>query len=280
MKIKRSVLEKMAALAPKFFDKHVETALVFDRPTPGRDKVRWGGDVDFCNRWRALGGRIFAEMELRLGHTATIVIRDSLGSHLRRVTGETLRHVIGRIRTGVETDADYNEVFKYAGNPWAADAGVLAMVTGIARKCRGPIIETGSGLSSVLMGAFGERVYSLEHAEHYAAQTLAWAEEAGVENTGICCAPMKDFWYDIDKFDLPRKFAFGFCDGPPRFFGTRMKFFELIAPRCTVIAVDDFQSDMTYANKVRQWARDHGYEVQILGRAALLTKAAALSLAA
>jgi hypothetical protein len=242
--------------------------------------VRWGGDVDFCIRWRALGGRMFAVVELRLGHTATIVVRDSLGSHLRRVTGETLKHVVGRIRAGIETDADYNEVFKYADNKWAADAGTLALVVGIARKCRGPIIETGSGLSSVLMGAFGERVYSLEHLEHCAARTLAWAVEAGVENTGICCAPLKDFWYDIEKFDLPKKFAFGFCDGPPRLLGTRMEFFKHIAPRCTVIAVDDFESDMAYANKVRQWALDHGYEVQALGRAALLTRVGTVSLAA
>lgn len=282
MKIKRHVLEKMAAIAPKYFDKVHETALVFDRPTPGPDKTRWGGDIDFCNRWRAMGGKLYADTEIRLGHTATIVLRDSLGSHIRRLSGTTLAHVIPRIREGVENDADYNEAFKYGGNNYAADPGVLALVTGIARKCRGPIIETGSGLSSVFMGAAaeGQKVYSLEHIDHYAAQTLAWCQEAGVPNVGLCCAPLKDFWYDIDKFDLPKKFAFGFCDGPPRLYGTRMQFFEKIAPRCKVILVDDIKVDMTYLRKVHEWAAQNGMTVQILGRAALLTQADAFKEAA
>lgn len=274
MKIKRHVLERMAVIAPKYFDKIYETALIFDRPTPGADKTRWGGDVDFCNRWRAMGGRIFADCELRLGHTATVIVRDSLGAHIRRLSGATLAHVIPKIRAGTETDADYNEVFRYAGNNYAADAGVLALLTGVARKCRGPIIETGSGLSSVLMAAAtSETVYSLEHLDHYATQTYAWAEEAGIAgNLGICCAPLKDFWYDIEKFPLPQKFALGFCDGPPRMYGTRMKFFDVLAPRCSVIVVDDIKSDNNYARAVHEWAAANGRTVTILGRAALIAK--------
>lgn len=271
MKIKRHVLERMAAVAPKYFDKIYETALVFDRPTPGADKTRWGGDVDFCNRWRAMGGRIYADAELRLGHTATIIVRDSLAAHVRRLSGTGLSHVAGRIRAGIETEADYNEAFRYAGNNYAADAGVLALLTGLARKCRGPIIETGSGLSSVFMAAVSQdSVYSLEHIEHYAALTLSWAQEAAVENLGICCAPLKDFWYDLDRFELPRKFALGFCDGPPRLYGTRMQFFEKLAPRCSVIVVDDIKTDNHYAQAVHDWARARGKTVTVLGRAALV----------
>lgn len=277
MKIKRHVLVRMAASSPKYMDKHEETALVFDRPTPGTDKVRWGGDVDFCNRWLAVGGKIHADQEIRLGHAATIVVRDSLGSHLRRVTGRTLQHVIQRVRAGTETTDDYNEAYKYAGNNWAADPMVLRLVTGVARNCRGPIIETGSGLSSIFMAAVSERVYSLEHENYHAARTLAWAEEAGVGNVGICYAPLKNYWYDIDAFDLPRKFTLGFCDGPPRFYKTRMRFFEVIAPRCSILVVDDYQ---TYPREISEWAQEHGFEITLLGRAALLKRADQIKLAA
>jgi predicted O-methyltransferase YrrM len=200
-----------------------------------------------------------------------IVIRDSLGSHIRRITGQTIKYVADRIRQGIATEDDFNEVFKYGGNPYAADPAVLAMVTGIARG-RKTVIETGSGLSSVLMGAVAGTVYSLEHIDHYAALTKAWCEEAGVSNVGICCAPFKDFWYDIDKFDLPERFDFGFCDGPPRFYGTRMKFFERIAPRCDSIMVDDVTADMNYARKVSEWAQQNGFVFTVLGRAAALSK--------
>lgn len=278
MKIKRHVLEQMAADAPQYFDKVFETALVFDRPTPGEDKTRWGGDVDFCNRWKARGGKLYADQELRLGHVAKIVISDSLGAHLRRMSGTTLADLIPKFRDESENpQTDYDEIFKYAGNNYAADPGGLAMVTMIARKCRGPIIETGSGMSSILMASVtDQKVYSLEHMERYAIQTHSWALEAGINgNLGICSAPLKDFWYDLSKFDLPNKFAFGFCDGPPRLYGSRMRFFDEIAPRCTVIAVDDVTQDHNYLQKVHEWANANNRSVEILGRAALLKKKAA-----
>ncbi len=274
LKLKRRVLQTMADAAPKFWDKIYETALVFDRPTPGADKTRWGGDVDFCNRWRARGGQIFADQEIRLGHTGTMVVRDSLGSHVRRVTGVTLKHVTARIRAGTENEGDYNEAFKYAGNPYAADPGILALVTGIARRCRGAILETGSGLSSVLMGAAApdQQIYSLEHLEHFASRTLAWCEEGGIANVGVCCAPLKDFWYDIERFTLPNKFAFGFCDGPPRLYGTRRRFLDVFAARCTVLLIDDVKQDVAYLRHVFEWAAANGRQAQLLGRAALITK--------
>jgi len=244
LKIKRRVLEALAAHAPRYFDKTHETAMVFARPVPGDDLVRWGGDIDFCNRWRAMGGKLYADAELRLGHPGGPVPPERLAGHLR-----------------------------FVRNPYAADAGVLALVVGMARKCRGPIIETGSGLSSLAMGAVSSsQVYALEHSPVYAAQTVAWCEEAGVPNVGVCCAPMKDDWYDLDAFDLPRKFALGFCDGPPRMFGTRMQFFAQIAPRCEAIVVDDVKTDAAYLRKVADWAEANGRTFQILGRAALILK--------
>lgn len=273
MKIRRHVLEKMASLRPWYFDKIYPTALVFDRSEPDEDHTRWGGDLDFCRRAREIGYRVWADEELRLGHVAKITIYDSLASHLRRLTGGTLPHLIPRFREGIENEGDYNELFRFANNNYAADPGVLALVAGVARKCAGPIVECGSGLSSVLMGAVtDQKVYSLEHIDHYAAQTLAWCEEAGVANVGICHAPLKDCWYDVDKFDLPQKFAFGFCDGPPRLYGTRMKFFEVFGHRCTVIAVDDIKSDNGFAQKVHDWAEANGRTVTILGRAAFIQK--------
>lgn len=273
MKIKRHVLEKIAAKSPKYWDKIDMTALVFDRPDPDEDGTRWGGDIAFCNKWRAMGGKLYADAELRLGHTGKIVVTDSLAAHVRRLSGETLKHLVPKFREGVEEENDYNEIVKYVGNPWSCDAGVLALVVGVARKCRGPIIETGSGLSSIMMGAVTDQlVYCLEHSHPWAAQTVEWAEEVGVGNVGVCHAPLKDLWYDIDKFDLPRKFALGFCDGPPRMYGTRGRFFDVLADRCEVLVVDDIKSDNNYAKMVHQWASRNGRVVQVLGRAALITK--------
>lgn len=280
MKIKRCVFEQMNR--PWYFDKIYPTTLFFDRPAPDEDHTRWGGDIDFCNRWREMGGKLYADEELRLGHVAKVTITDSLAAHLRRLKGETLGHIIHKLRDGAEDEGDYNELFRFAGNNFAADAMTLMMVANIARKCRGPIIETGSGLSSIAMAAVtSQKVYSLEHLPHYAQQTLGWAEEAGIPNIGLCHAPLtEDCWYDVSKFDLPNKFAFGFCDGPPRLYGTRMRFFEEFGNRCTVIAVDDVKSDIGFARKVQLWAEANGRTFEILGRGALIQKREALREAA
>lgn len=273
MKIKRHVLEKIAECSPKYFDKVYLTALVFDRPDPDAEGTRWGGDIAFCRKWQAMGGKMYADAELRLGHVGKMVMRDSLAAHIRRLSGTACAHVIPRIRAGIETEHDYNEIFKACGNPYAADPGVLAVLVGVARKCRGPIIETGSGLSSVLLGAASDsQVYSLEHRQSYAAATVELCEEAGVSNVGVCYAPMKDDWYDIDAFDLPAKFTLGFCDGPPRVYGTRMRFFERIAPRCSAIIVDDVKSDVTHLKQVQEWADANGRTLTLMGRAALILK--------
>lgn len=273
MKIKRRVLEILSADAPKYWDKLDQTALVFNRSMPDESGARWGGDLQFCRNWRAKGGRLYADVTLRLGHTGEMIAKDSLQAFILRASGEGLKALVPKFRDGVETEDDYNDAFKACGNNWAADASVLALVVGVARKCRAPIIETGSGLSSLLMGAVTqEKVYALEHSPAWAANTLTMCEENGVANVGICHAPMKDGWYDVDAFDLPQKFAFGFCDGPPRGFGTRGRFFDVLGHRCEVIVVDDFKADMAYSNRVRQWAEAHGRTVQVLGRCALILK--------
>lgn len=288
LKIKRNVLERIALDAPKYWDKIYLTALVFDRPDPDADGTRWGGDIAFCRKWQALGGRLYADTRLRLGHTAEIVVTDSLAAHLRRATGTTLDYVIPRICDGSEEADDFNELAAFAETPWAADAGVLALLAGVARKCRGPIIETGSGLSSLVLGASAptERVYSLEHEERFSLLTREWLRTSarnagGVRNVTVCFAPLAaDFWYDLSRFELPAKFALGFCDGPPRLYGTRFRFFEEIAARCEAVIVDDIKTDNNFARKVHAWALAHGRTMEVLGRAALILKAQPLKAAA
>jgi hypothetical protein len=275
MKIRRNVLEAMCEVTPWYWDKIYKTHLVFNRTTPDDGHIRWGGDLAFCKRWRDMGGRLYAVDEVCLGHVAKVIVYDSLAAHLRRLNGTTLRDLAPKFREGTEDEDDYNEVFRYGGNNYAADAGTLALATGIARRAQGPIIETGSGLSSVLMALATEQtVFSLEHDRHYANQTMRWAAEAQTYNLGMCCEPLKGFWYNLEPFDLPEKFAFGFCDGPPRMFGTRMRFFDVLAPRCSVILVDDIKTDNGFAIAVHRWAEANGRSVTILGRCALLTKIA------
>lgn len=276
MKIKRRVLEQIAKSSITHMDKTEETAQVFERLTTP-DKTRWGGDIVFCNKWRAMGGKIYADTELRLGHAGTVVYKDSFGAYLRRVGGLTMQHLIPKFRDGTEAPTDYDEAYQLCPNVWGADAGVLSLCVGVARKCRGPIIEAGSGLSSVLMAVTNpeQEVHALEHSEYYASRTKQLAKECGADNLTVHCVPSDDLWYDLGAANIKhKKFALGFCDGPPRIHGTRMRFLDEIAPACSVVIVDDYGTDLKCAGKVNDWALINNRSVQRLGRAALLMKAA------
>ena len=184
MKIKRNVLEIMANDAPKYFDKITETALVFDRPTPGPDKTRWGGDVDFCNRWRAMGGRLFADQEIRLGHAGEGDCQGLSGFTSSEKTWNYAQSMwLTRSRQDQKSPGDYSEAFKYAGNNLRRRRKISNCCRGHSSgKCRaGPSLRRDLDFRASSWALLPRsRCTAWSIYEHYAAQTLAWCEEAGV----------------------------------------------------------------------------------------------------
>lgn len=270
LKIKRPVLEKMAKT---HFDKGPggPVPLIFERDI--MDGGRRGGDIAFCMKWREMGGKCYAAANLRLGHSGKMVIKDSLAASLRRQTGTTLEYVAGRIKEG-DTDADlFHEAIKLVNNPWGAQADVLSMAVLLAGKCAGPILEAGSGLTTVLMAAATEEtVWCLEHSQIFAQQTEYMARCAGVRNIAIVTADISDGWYDLseDLPGMPEKFALGVIDGPPRLLGDRMKFFDAFGDKCEVFLADD-ADDGEYSAKLQAWAEGKGHVFEADNRAAVIT---------
>lgn len=273
MRMRRVVLERLLADAPSYRMGGAGKMLpiLFERGVvPGI--ARMGGDLHFCWKWRQTGGRIYADPEIRLGHTAKVIIADSLGASLRRMSGKTLRHVCERIRAGTAKPSDYVEAVDAVGNKFGAPPEVLATAAMMAAKAGGHVIEAGSGLSTILMAAAipGHYVYCLEHDPIYAAQLRQMSREAGIKNIGLCEVPMKDGWYDLSDCDLPPMFAMGLLDGPPRVYGTRARFLDVFGNRCGAIIVDDADSP-DYLAKVLDWCRANGRDIDLhQGRLAVL----------
>ena len=263
IKIKRCVIEQMAAQSPQFDNKKKRLEgipLIFERVL--KNGARIGGDINFCLKWRGLGGRIYALYDLVLGHAAKTILKDSLGAFLRRQDNQTLSRIANLIKQGNESPEDYQEAFDYIGNPWGANDETLIVATTIARKSTGAIIETGSGLSTVLMAAAntGGDVYAIEHNDHFKDQTVAMAQVAGVENIYMVCCEIKDDWYDLDGVELPERFSLGLNDGPPRQLGDRKKFFDIFGDRCDTIVCDD-ADDKEYSFFLKEWAKSRGRDI-------------------
>lgn len=274
LRIRRPVLEMMAQSAAHFAkDTDNPVPLIFERDIFGGG--RRGGDINFCMRWRAMGGRLYAATEMRLGHCGKHVVKDSLAATLRRQSGTTLRYVAAKVREGTETVGMYQEAIKAAGNPWSVDADMLAFTVMLARKATGPIIEAGSGLTTIMMAAANpdQKVWCLEHNEFFAGSLETMAGRAGISNIAIVHCPIRDGWYDLseDMGSLPERFAAGLVDGPPRMFGSRMKFFDVFGDRVSAILADD-ADDTGYAAKLSTWAADHDRTIQVDKRSALILK--------
>lgn len=276
LRIKRHVLETLAEKAKKFkpkSDKRGMLPIIFERTL--EDNTRWGGDYTFCRKWKAEGGRIFVDPEPRLEHSGERDWSGSLGAYLRKKNELTLKHICQLVREGKETLEDYREAWEYMGNHYGALEDVIALSVIMARQATGPIIETGSGLTTILMAAANpnQTIYCIEHDPYYAEKLRERVRESGVTNVALVFSPIKDGWYDLSLHDdLPESFALGLCDGPPRALGSRMGFFSHVGDKCQTIICDDMDNE-GYLNSITRWTNDRGRKIQAIEpRAALITK--------
>lgn len=269
MKIKRGVIELMARTAKHYVkDDGNPHPVLFERDFFGIG--RRGGDIRFCMVWREMGGKLWAAPELRLGHAGGVVLKDSLGASLRRQNKTWLPWMVQKIRARQDTLETYIEAFKAMGNKWAASSDVLHLAAGLARASELPILEMGTGLSTVIMAAASKQtVWAVEHDAEYATVVENMATVAGVDNVALVTCELKDNWYDIQD-ELPAEIGFAFVDGPPRYLGSdRMRFFDVYGDRCKVILVDDANT-IEFSTQLRAWAKSRGRAYQADGRAAVI----------
>lgn len=111
------------------------------------------------------------------------------------------------------------------GNPaWTANVGFMQALWKSARETRGPVLECGSGLSTLILGAAAERngfeVTSLEHSAKWAEHVRSELRRYGLaRRVRVCAAPLRNYdtywWYGPDFSQMPDHIGLVICDGPP-----------------------------------------------------------------
>lgn len=270
MRIRRHVLEALAGDANQFWnrsDRRAKVPIIFERTF--NEGVRLGGDLGFCKKWINKGGKVHAAMDLHLGHEAKSIVYDGLGAALRRQDKSTLKYLVGKVRAGTATPDDFNEARRAMGNKFGALEDVLTLCAVMGRLVDGPIIEAGTGLTSIVLAASTDHtVFCLEHHAGYAAQMREMAQEAGVENIDIRLVPINHGWYDLNGQLLPKRFALGLNDGPPRTVGSRMGFFDYFGETSAIICDD--ADDRSYGDKLEAWASARSRRIDFIERAAII----------
>lgn len=150
---------------------------------------------------------------------------------------------------------------------YAARMDFLSEVARQAAATTGPILECGSGMTTLLMGLLagrrGVETYSLEHIDEWRMRVLDAVKHFDIPHVEILPTPLRNFdgfsWYDAPPADLPDKFELVICDGPPgETHGGRYGLLPVVGDRLkenVVILLDDTERPGE-AEVLRRWTNE------------------------
>lgn len=147
----------------------------------------------------------------------------------RRVQQYRFWRAMRRFLADVQRGDDFHqellaELVQGWGNTWSAQYEYLDACLREARTTTGPILECGSGLSTLLIGAVaqsrGGRVWTLEHEPKWAEIIQKYLRKYRISSVTVSLAPIRSYgefdWYALPSLQtLPGKISMVVCDGPP-----------------------------------------------------------------
>lgn len=215
LKIRRKVFEALYPTVEKHksredSDDKMMIPVIFERTLNGR--LRRGGDIEFCRKARKAGFKVYVDPMMQLVHEGKKLWRGCLGHWWRKDVAIT--EGMAAIREGRDGAETYLELYNVWGNNWAMAPEGLFALTALARNAKGPILECGSGLSTLCLAAATEHpIIALEHMATWACKIERMTKNTSVD---MHLTDIKDYgeykWYaDVpkDTYDLV------IIDGPP-----------------------------------------------------------------
>jgi hypothetical protein len=171
-----------------------------------------------------------------------------------------------------------NELVRGWGNSgWSAQHEFLEGSLREARASDGNILECGSGLSTVLIGAVaqarGLRMWSLEHEPRWADRVRQALRKYHIDSVTVCVAPVRSYgdfdWYGQSALQtVPGRISLVVCDGPPGStrggrYGLVPVMLDKLRADCTIL-LDDGARDEEQAIAAR-WSRLLATNPELIG---------------
>src|SRR5678815_1962694 len=111
----------------------------------------------------------------------------------------------------------------WSNEGFSANLEYLEAVADHSVKTKGPVLECGSGVTTILMGILcGKRniaVWSLEHYDEWRQRVSGVLADNDIAGVHVCAAPLIEYgefvWYDPPLTKMPEAFSLVICDGPP-----------------------------------------------------------------
>ena len=164
----------------------------------------------------------------------------------------------------------------WSNEGYAADLEYLEAVAGHAVRCNGPVLECGSGVTTILLGLLcGKRniqVWSLEHFDEWRQRVSGVLADNGIAGAHVCSAPLVEYgefvWYDPPLPEMPEAFSLVICDGPPGStkggrYGLLPVLGDRLPPGATILLDDAGRPGE--AELIKRWETEARFETEIRG---------------
>ena len=111
----------------------------------------------------------------------------------------------------------------WSNEGYVANLEYLEAVAKSSIDTPGPVLECGSGATTILLGILcGRRnveVWSLEHTTEWRDRVISALDSNAISQAHVCESPLIDYgdfvWYDAPLAQMPNEFSLVICDGPP-----------------------------------------------------------------
>jgi hypothetical protein len=152
----------------------------------------------------------------------------------------------------------------------------LAALADAIQHARGPILECGAGVSTLIAGvcaaAKGLSVWTLEQDPRWT--EIVSSRTGNLPNVAILHAPLWQSWYDVRGLALPPVFDLALCDGPyeplpgPAGYQCRVGLLTTQAFKVRTVLVDDAQQSTAV---LAQWAAQGAHVTSLTADLARVT---------
>lgn len=202
-------------------------------------------------------------------------------SQKRRLESRNLKRVVGNVREYLNTEKPLGwqqriQLLLAWGNiGYSASARYLQQVERIFRESNGPILECGSGATTLLIALlaekYGREAWTFEHHGHWSRHVSEVLQTLELKQVKICHAPLKSYgeyeWYEVPA-ELPNDFGMVICDGPPGTIkGGRYGLFPIMGkyldPDCRVLLDDTHRKNEQ--SLIERWKQENHLGSQPIG---------------
>jgi hypothetical protein len=167
-------------------------------------------------------------------------------------------------------------IYGWGNEKWSPSVEYVMDCLQHARQTEGPILECGSGLSTLLIGIVtqcsGNVVWTLEHNPLWGDNVKNNLAKYDIESVNLCVNELCNYddfcWYDPSLSQMPNNFSLVVCDGPPgETRGGRYGLLPIMRNKLTsgcVILLDDAGRSQE-RETLSRWAQEAGIDYEIKG---------------